>query len=284
MRERNSNIRNMLDRLSRPADHWRKEEERFDQAFQELEREKSKKNRLMKETEQAIEIFMQNKTECINIYSEVGARYEEAFILKDAFSGDGSITYYMNYYLSVCGREGLGQEEKETMELLLYKNILAVIKLKLDEVETKLQGVGAYDEKSFGSYYEMNLDSGELRLLPAEKRTDDRKKVYRDYTELKKEIIQLKKVRQKLEQLLRQYQEDSERLCRISEEWKNRGKFLRTSHWEDLQYLYRKLSKFRWEDYALKEDEDAENYKARLLELADEFRGLMSVFISEPAL
>lgn len=284
MRERNSNIRNMLNRLSRPAEQWRKEEERFDQAFQELEREKSKKNRLVKEIEQEMEIFMQNKTECINIYSEVGACYEEAFILKNAFSGDGSITYYMNYYISVCGREGFGQEEKETIELLAYKNILTVIKLKLDELKTKLCGVETYDEKSFADYYDIDLKAGELRLSMSEKKIGEQKKSYMDYNDIKEEIRRIKNTRNKLEALLRQYQEGSERLCRISEEWKNRGEFLKTNRWEDLQYLYRRLSEFRWEDYALKEEEDTETYKTRIWGLADEFRGLMSVCIPESAL
>ena len=97
----------------------------------------------------------QYNQECRKLYCTVGPAYEEYTILQTVFSGEASIPYYVDYFLDVCRRRAPVKEDAESAELFAYKNILSMIRMKLEDIGQKLKTIPVYDDSGFEHYYEI---------------------------------------------------------------------------------------------------------------------------------
>lgn len=254
------------------ADHGRWEELR-EKYLELVERYKRLADDLTKNEKQ----LPQYDQECRRLYRTVGPVYEEYTILQTIFSGEGSIPYYVDYFMDVCRRRAPVKEDAESAELFAYKNILSMIRMKLEDVKEKLQKIPAYDDPGFESYYDIRPVEDMTESTHVYVVIDVSGMADTDYERLRKTYVQMREDFVRLEKANKECEETLSYLCRIQEEWNNRKEYLDSGKAREYQILYQKLQEIPWDEYALREEEDADTYKGRLLELAGMLKGLAEI-------
>ncbi len=221
----------------------------------------------------------QYNRECRQLYCAVGPAYEEYTILQTVFSGEGSIPYYVDYFLDVCRRRAPVKEDAESAELFAYKNILSMIRMKLEDIGEKLKKIPVYDDSGFERYYEIHPVEEMPESAPVFAVCDVYRMSEAEYETLRKMHRQLKADFTRLKETNQAYEETVSYLQRIREEWNNRKEYLDFGKAGQYRLLYRKLQEIPWEEYALQEEEGADAYKNRLLELAGMLKGLVEMIL-----
>ncbi|MDF2686615.1 MAG: hypothetical protein K0S55_1797 [Clostridia bacterium] len=240
--------------------------ERLVKACENLKIQRTDLNKKIYENIKQVEAL---KKECSKTFADTNKLYEEYNLFNTMFSGDGGISYYISYYLDFCRDKLDKMDNKDSIQLLVYNNILYTLSGKCTELQKRLENTKCYDEKSFYESYNIILPSEKIPAIfsPSYKNEED---LVRYYNQLKKDISDL-------ENIISEYKETERRLQGITDELNNRIVFIKNNNKNNYASIFSKLKTVDFNDYIIKENETVDEYKTRLIVFAEELLNIRNM-------